>query len=106
MTGFKKVFISILMVAGICLSSLPLTALALAECGNGIFSTAWGTFKSLETLEITAPHRFLYAIIDGGPAVQQFTGIKANVRSLYGGQALSGGGPRSAHALGSDHNNQ
>jgi hypothetical protein len=89
MTVFKKPLISLLLVAVFCVI-WPSMLLA-AECGDGIFSSACGTFKSLETLEITAPDRFLYAIIDGGTGVQQFGQIKANIRSLYGGQSLSGG---------------
>lgn len=61
------------------------TAIANAEC-EGIFSSLLGTSKPMDTIEISAPDRFLYAVIDGSLAPQQFTQIIANIRIAVPGQ--------------------
>ena len=91
MAGLKKFIITILLFTFLLIGLPPGTGAADNECGDGIFSTACATFKSLETLEVSPPERFLYSIIDGGTGVQQFTQIRANIRSLYGGLALGSG---------------
>lgn len=75
------------LVIGVLLSAVFFThgAAANDEC-DGIFSLLTGTCKSMNTIEISAPNRFVYAVIDGSLDPQQFAQINANVSIAVPGQ--------------------
>ena len=59
-----------------------------AECPTSTFT---GTYKSLDTLTVAPPEGFLYALIDGFETPQQFTQIKAKVKSAIANVSLGAG---------------
>lgn len=77
----NKLIIGLLLLAVFCTHS----AAADNEC-DGIFSLLTGTCKSMNTIEISAPNRFVYAVIDGSLDPQQFAQINANVSIAVPGQ--------------------
>ncbi|MFX0199182.1 MAG: hypothetical protein ACFFCW_23920 [Candidatus Hodarchaeota archaeon] len=58
-----------------------LNATAGDKCSKGLFQTMTGTYKSLYTIEITAPDRYVYALIDGSIVPHQFSEIRAKLRN-------------------------
>jgi hypothetical protein len=57
--------------------------------GDAIYPEGWITSYSL--IEITPPDEFIYAIIDGAQAVQQFSYLKAKLRNRILDHAMGPG---------------
>lgn len=61
------------------------------ECADCPMATFTGTYKSLDTLSVEPPDSFLYALIDGAVDTQQFTNLKAKVKSAMSGISVGAG---------------
>jgi len=61
------------------------------ECADCPMATFTGTYKSLDTLTVAPPGEFLYALIDGAVMPQQFSQIKAKVKSAIPNVSLGAG---------------